>query len=318
MVQTSLDDFKGYAFELQAIARKNFNKERVHEYMQVVQERGGHDCVLGVVSYIIIIIAKYVQMISAYQINQKDTEGLRITFEWFNDSFKAYVKSFKIVTGQNLNLDKTSLETFSRIQQKLDREEKQPSLPAPAPKRGEKKKKTATKEKAEKHHQLDEEVSDLLECLGLESLKQLFADEELTFKDCISLTSDDLKEIGVKKLKHRKMILDEIALRCGEETDTETEDDDESEDEEAPGGASGGRRQPPSPSKPVGKSLPYPSRPAERTVLFPPSQPTNRHPELQQAPRRQQQNDSDSDEDEVIQMFKRHIFGGHDPPSRYK
>ena len=49
-------------FELQTTAEKYFDAERVEEYMVTVFSRAGHDGVLGVVSYIIIVIAKYVQI----------------------------------------------------------------------------------------------------------------------------------------------------------------------------------------------------------------------------------------------------------------
>ena len=41
MELTCLDDFKGYSFELQTTAKKYFNPERVKEYMEVVNARGG-------------------------------------------------------------------------------------------------------------------------------------------------------------------------------------------------------------------------------------------------------------------------------------
>ena len=119
-----MDDFRGYAFELQATAEKYFKAERVEEYMVTVFARAGHDGVIGVVSYIIIVIAKYVQIMAAYHISKEDSEGLRLTYEGVNDNFHAYSKSFRKVTGRVLNLDQTSVETYKEIQKKLDQEEK--------------------------------------------------------------------------------------------------------------------------------------------------------------------------------------------------
>ena len=69
--QTKLGAFMGYAFELQAKAEQNFKADRVEEYMTTVFTRAGHDGVLGVVSYIIIVMAKYVQIMVAYHITEE-------------------------------------------------------------------------------------------------------------------------------------------------------------------------------------------------------------------------------------------------------
>ena len=95
MEMTNLEDFRYYSMEIQATAKKYFNPERVKEYMEVVNTRGGADCVMGVVSYIIIIISKYVQMIASYHITNRDADGLRTTFEWFNKCFSSYQRSYK-------------------------------------------------------------------------------------------------------------------------------------------------------------------------------------------------------------------------------
>ena len=90
----------------------------------MVFNRAGYDGVLGVVSYIIVTSSKYLQIISAYHISKEDQEGLRLSYQWFNDNYHSYCRSFKSVTGRDLELSKTSAETFHQIQKRLDTDDK--------------------------------------------------------------------------------------------------------------------------------------------------------------------------------------------------
>ena len=57
---------------------------------------------------------------------------------------------------------------------------------------------------------LDPEVEVMLTKLNLMSLKSIFVDEDLTMSDLAKLSKDDLKDIGVLKMKHRLAIIDEV------------------------------------------------------------------------------------------------------------
>ena len=59
----------------------------------------------------------------------------------------------------------------------------------------------------------DEEVASMLESLQLDNLRPIFAEEELHMSDIAKLTKEDLKDIGIKKLKDRIAILDEAKRR---------------------------------------------------------------------------------------------------------
>ena len=58
---------------------------------------------------------------------------------------------------------------------------------------------------------LDPEVEAMLTKLNLMSLKTIFIEEELTMSDLAKLSKDDLKEIGVQKMKDRNAIIEEVA-----------------------------------------------------------------------------------------------------------
>ena len=62
---------------------------------------------------------------------------------------------------------------------------------------------------------LDPEGEDMLTSLNLMSLQNIFREEELTMKDLSKMTRDDLERIGIKKIKHRISIMEEVQRRCG-------------------------------------------------------------------------------------------------------
>ena len=72
---------------------------------------------------------------------------------------------------------------------------------------------TSSKKEEEKSYSagsLDPEVEQMLTKLNLMSLKSIFVDEDLTMSDLAKLSKDDLKDIGVLKMKHRLAIIDEV------------------------------------------------------------------------------------------------------------
>ena len=62
---------------------------------------------------------------------------------------------------------------------------------------------------------LDPRVEDMLTSLNLMCLQHIFREEELTMKDLSKMTRDDLERIGIKKIKHRISIMEEVQRRCG-------------------------------------------------------------------------------------------------------
>ena len=60
---------------------------------------------------------------------------------------------------------------------------------------------------------LDPEVEQLLTKLNLMLLKPIFIEEELTLSDVAKLTDDQLRKIGVLKIKHGLAIIEEAKAR---------------------------------------------------------------------------------------------------------
>ena len=60
------------------------------------------------------------------------------------------------------------------------------------------------------------DIGDWLRSLGLERYEAAFRENEITKKVLPSLTAEDLKELGVNALGHRRMLLDAIAALRGD------------------------------------------------------------------------------------------------------
>ena len=64
------------------------------------------------------------------------------------------------------------------------------------------------------HHQnLDPHVATFLARLNLTELTEIFKNEELDMDHVVNLSNEELREIGVSKLKHRKLILQETQTK---------------------------------------------------------------------------------------------------------
>ena len=67
------------------------------------------------------------------------------------------------------------------------------------------------------------DIGGWLRSLGLEKYEAAFRENEISEKVLLRLTGDDLKELGVNALGHRRTLLDAIAtLRAGSKTETQT------------------------------------------------------------------------------------------------
>ena len=65
------------------------------------------------------------------------------------------------------------------------------------------------KKRGKKTRPLDKDVASFLARLNLTELSEIFAREELSLDDVLKLTNEELKDIGVDKLKTRKFIIEE-------------------------------------------------------------------------------------------------------------
>ena len=79
-----------------------------------------------------------------------------------------------------------------------------------------------------------EDVAEFLARLNLSEVTKIFEEQEFDMEDVVNLSNEDLKDIGVNKLKHRKLILEETQkLRKGSSRPAEPEPVRQSESESA-------------------------------------------------------------------------------------
>ena len=74
---------------------------------------------------------------------------------------------------------------------------------------------TGGQEMVESSSILDTEVEDMLTSFNLMCLQNIFREEELTMEDLSKMTRDDLERIGIKKIKHRISIMEEVQRWSG-------------------------------------------------------------------------------------------------------
>ena len=68
--------------------------------MEIIEETSGPEMCCMVVHYIIIVLAKYLQMMVAYHIHRKQPESVANDFKRFNQSYEKLLLDFTDVTGE--------------------------------------------------------------------------------------------------------------------------------------------------------------------------------------------------------------------------
>jgi hypothetical protein len=93
-------DFQSHAFQLQTIANQNLKPGKIREYMMILNSESGADTCRTTLNYIIVVLAKYLQMVVAYHIHIGDLDAVEEDFATFNSNFYQLVQDFSKVTGE--------------------------------------------------------------------------------------------------------------------------------------------------------------------------------------------------------------------------
>ena len=140
---------------------------------------------------------------TAYFIFKEDIDSLTNGFAKFNSTYSDLKKAFKEVTGEQLNIGDSAVEKSSKALQLNLAED-------------------LTRHETIKiffickfnlhwkfRIKLNEDVASFLERLNLKELTDIFEEQEFDMDDVLNLSNEELKDIGVNKLKHRKLIMQE-------------------------------------------------------------------------------------------------------------
>ena len=97
-LQDGFEDFQQFSFELKTIARKNLSPQRIEEYLRVIHKQSGVIKCQEVLEYVLMALAKYLQITVAYSIYKNDPERACAQFELFNEQFEKLCVIFQEVT----------------------------------------------------------------------------------------------------------------------------------------------------------------------------------------------------------------------------
>ena len=93
---------------MKTLANDALNPSKIEDYLRIVHEEYGEDATNTTMHYIIIVTAKYLQMMSSYYINENNPEAVEKIFHTFNENYLKYEQVYRKVTGKKI--------IFGRIQ----------------------------------------------------------------------------------------------------------------------------------------------------------------------------------------------------------
>ena len=194
-LEDTLNDLKGYMFELQVLGYQNLKPQRVREYLRAILLTEDVEMSQQIFKYILVVRAMYLQVVCAYYIYQEDSERVGREFELFNQDFEELCNVFQKETGIEFRPEQVPTEYL--LAKCRNAKKALPDITE------------VTMETASSsgQHSIDKFLNDI----GLVQLLDFFVEEEVTMDMLKTFTDDDLIKVGVKKLGHRWKILNSIS-----------------------------------------------------------------------------------------------------------
>ena len=189
----NLDQLSSYAFELQVNAIQNLDPDRIKEYLSMVMHHSGVETCRAILHYVIIVMAKYLQIMVAYHIHTKDTDSVQKDFEKFNMDFQQITQNYESVTEEEFMPGE--IPQISEVKRQMRKSENISD---------EVKDKMKTTLKV-----LPSNVEKFVREKGMTDFEETFTNEELSMDNIQKLT-DDLKDIGIRNFSQRIIILESI------------------------------------------------------------------------------------------------------------
>ena len=195
--QTGLEEFKGFAFELQTCAHQYFARNNIKEYLGLIFGfQGGKEACRTITHYIIIVLSKYLRMMAAFHVHKMDEEALAADYEFFNASFDNILAVYREVVREKFAAG--NLPSLESVKKNLEFSKKSTGVTEVNPEPRKAKSSSA---------EGDKQVSEFLQKLELAELIPMFAREGITMLDMADLTNSDLKNFGVDQFRQRKVLL---------------------------------------------------------------------------------------------------------------
>ena len=139
----------------------------------------------SVLDYIVIVLGKYLQMMSSYYIFKEDSERVTAQFEQFNSHFQKYSEIFEKITGRKY-------KPGEEISYKKPTAKVSPLM--------------TKKPEEDTSNQLNTNLLTFLHRYNLMALKEVFQRQSIDLEDVLGMQKDEMEEIGITTFKLRKQL----------------------------------------------------------------------------------------------------------------
>ena len=90
-----------YIFHLQTLTAKSFNPIQIWQYLDIVYKRHGVDACHQLMTYVVVLLSKYLQLITAFFLCSNDPKRAVFEFERYNNFCNKYFSIYKKLTGHD-------------------------------------------------------------------------------------------------------------------------------------------------------------------------------------------------------------------------
>ena len=87
---------------MKTLANDALSPNKIEDYISIVHDEYGEHAANIIMHYIIVVAAKYLQMMCSYYINENNPEAVEKTFNIFNENFQNYKQIYKNITGEKI------------------------------------------------------------------------------------------------------------------------------------------------------------------------------------------------------------------------
>ena len=161
-------ELTNYIKELRTNKTMYLAPKRIQEYLTHIHQEGGFDMCHAVMSYVFIVLAKYLQMVVAYDIFNNDFDRVTKQFEDFNTQYEELVKVFSKVTSNEFEPGRELEALFKEAGQSAECQ-----------------------------------LNNFLSKAGLSGLEPIFREEQMTLDNVLKMDNDQMKFFKITKVQDR-------------------------------------------------------------------------------------------------------------------
>ena len=170
--------FKNFSIpqDFEITVNSRLSPEKIGIYLKNINVQFESEILEMVFHYLIFIRGKYLQMMVANHIGKSDSESVTSEFQRFNRNHQKLLSVFYKVSGYELVTGRVPDPKVAKIKP---------------------------------------EILILLEKLDLIHLSDIFVYQRTTFEDLLTMTNENLREIGITNWNQRKRIIDSLHMDVG-------------------------------------------------------------------------------------------------------